>query len=128
MFFTGLREKFIKKTGVKSAGYISIDNESKQMHWYEAHYKADLGVWSVSAHSSKYQEKGWASQQSHETIGACTYKDALKALKTFEDSPKSFEFYDIWHGDRNLDEAERILKDQKYSLRHRIMNAGLPKL
>jgi hypothetical protein len=131
MFFTGLRSKFIKATGFRTMGFISHDDAegTSTMEWLEASYKPDSKAWAVKKASRVSTDQGELSGTAYRTINnALTLEDAVKTLQDFEATPREVECFDVWAAERNLNQAEGILKDQKYSLRHKIMNIGLPKL
>jgi|TARA_R110002126_G_scaffold13118_1_gene55977 hypothetical protein len=131
MFFTGIRSKFIESTGFRSAGFISHDdaNDTSTMNWLEASFRPDVKVWQVKSGARVSRNDGSLSDTNYTiTHNALTLEDAVKTLQKFEASQADVECFDVWADERNLNQAEGILSDQKYSLRHKILNIGLPKL
>jgi|GEM_PF-4791739 len=131
MFFTGLRSKFLKSTGFRSMGYVTHDdqNGTSTMNWREATYRADIKAWQVKDASRISRDQGGLSEVVYKVAhSALTLKDAVKSLNDFEAIERDAENTEYWPVERNLPIAETILHDRKYSLRHKIMNIGLPKL
>ncbi len=131
MFFTGLRSAFLKSTGFRSAGYITHDDAKgiSTMNWLEASYNSDIKAWQIKDAARISSDTGGLSEIFYKSAhSALTFKDAVKTLQDFEQQKRDPKNTSTWPFDRNLHDAESILKDQKYSLRHKIMNIGLPKL
>lgn len=134
MLFTGLRTQFLKSTGFRSAGFFTSEEaENKgaepKIEWLEASYRKDVNAWQVTQHtkqSAPTEED--LGESSMITANALTLSDAVKAINDFEESFSDPALYGRWEQDRTVQDAEAILNDQKYSLRHKIMNIGLPKL
>lgn len=130
MYFTGIRTQFLKSTGFKSYGFISHDdeNETSTMTWLEANYRPSVKAWEVQECTRTSNTESQSDVSKHIKHGCVTLQDAVKHMHEFEAAHSDVEIFDIWPGERNLHLAEGIIKDREYSLRHKIMNIGLPKL
>lgn len=129
MYFTGLRTHFLKSTGIRSCGFIAHDDaaDTSTLSWLEAHYKPEAKYWTVEHCSRVSTSESLTDVVRKDVTGPRTFKDAVQAMLDFEHEQSQDTTLDIWPVDRNLADAVAIIKDQKYSLRHKIMNIGLPK-